>query len=77
MGDPWNTYAAHQTADRILRKNVPDVPVLRTYRRRRFSTERIGMAKRRMHGTWILYLIPPFLVAYGLVWLMRDVWNWF
>ncbi len=35
------------------------------------------MAKRKMHGTWILYLIPPFLVATGLHWLMRDVWNWF
>lgn len=42
-----------------------------------FLQRGFGMAKRRMHGTWILYLIPPFLVAYGLVWLMRDVWNWF
>lgn len=35
------------------------------------------MTKRRMHGIWVLYLIPPFAVAMFLVWLMRDVWHWF
>jgi len=35
------------------------------------------MAKRKWHDNWVLYLIPPSLFAMFLVWLMRDVWQWF
>ena len=35
------------------------------------------MAKRKMHGMWVLYLLPPFAFVTFLFWLARDVWHWF
>lgn len=34
------------------------------------------MAKRKMHGIWVLYLLLPFAFVTFLFWLARDVWHW-
>lgn len=31
------------------------------------------MTKRRMHGIWIRYLLPPFAFTAVLFWLVREV----
>lgn len=35
------------------------------------------MAKRKMHGVWVLYLLPIFFLFSFTMWLMRDVLHWF
>jgi hypothetical protein len=33
------------------------------------------MANRKMHGMWVLYLLPPFAFVTFLFWLAMDVWH--